>query len=147
MQPRVKRDLIGFLLFTFLTVCGTKETIIETNLEDPLVEEEVVEEAGKVDTLIYIVDRTGKKWEIGHAVVRYGFQPEKFQFGLGPHAIPPIINPEMIGPGDHGYPDEHAGFLVLGTRLEEEARAYPLGVMSAHEVVDEDFDEIVAVAY
>lgn len=97
---------------------------------------------------IIIVDRTGKKWDVTHAVKKYGFKADAFQFGLGPFAIRPILNPKMIGPGHPRYPDANRTFLVLGTRLEDEARAYPIDVMSFFEIADEKFgDTHVAVGY
>ncbi len=97
---------------------------------------------------IFIVDRTGKRWEVSHAKEKYGLQPENFQFGLGPHAIKPINNPVMIGPGDSGYPGDREQFLVLGTNIGGDARAYRIGKMSRHEVANERFGEAhVAVAY
>jgi hypothetical protein len=100
------------------------------------------------DNKIFIQDRTGKQWDVTHAVDNYGFDAGSFQFGLGPFAITPIRNPKMIGPGEQGYPDANADFLVLGTTLEGDTRAYPLNVLSGHEVADEKFGDIhVAVAY
>ncbi len=111
---------------------------------DPPQRSKVMEE----DEMIFIVDATGKKWDVTHAVRRYGFDPNKFQYGLGPFAIRPIIDPNMLSPGDPGYPEDREAFLVIGTRVEGEARAYPLDVMITHEIVDDQFGETyVAVAY
>lgn len=97
---------------------------------------------------VFIVDLTGKRWDVTHAVNQYGFLPEKFEFGLGPDAIPPILEPRMLSPGEEGYPEDSAGFPVMGTEINGESRAYPLTVMSRHEIVDELFGEQhVAVAY
>lgn len=97
---------------------------------------------------IFIVDRTGKRWDVTHAVREYGFVAREFQFGLGPTAIPPILNPTHLSPGDPGYPADQATFLTMGTEINGDARGYPLSVMSRHEVVDERFgDAHVAVAY
>lgn len=105
---------------------------------------EVLEEGEK----IFIVDETGKKWDITHAVKKYGFKPKKFDYGFGPFSIKPILNPKMLSPGDAGYPSADATFIVIGTRLAGEARAYPLSVMRRHEIADEVFgDQYVAVAY
>jgi len=85
---------------------------------------------------------------VTHAWEQYGFVPEEFQFGLGPFAIPPIMDPEMLMPGDPGYPGDSASFLVLGVFLNGAARAYPIPIMSQHEVAEERFgDTYVAVAY
>ena len=145
-------NISSFLLVALLvslSACLTDETTIEY-LQDPKPEDEEIEDdpVQRDTTQIFIVDQTGKKWEIGHAVRQYGFEPDRFEFGLGPNAIPPILEPQMIEPGEPGYPDRNSSFLILGTRLEEDARAYPLAVMAIHEIVDEDFDDLyVAVAY
>ena len=97
---------------------------------------------------IFIKDRTGKEWDVTHAVSEYGFEADKFQFGLGPNAIRPILNPKMVSPGSAGYPGNNEDFLVIGTTLSGDTRAYPLNVLSRHEVADEVFqDTHVAVAY
>ena len=51
----------------------------------------------------FITDRTGKRWDVAHAA-KYGLVPAGFQFGLGPLAIRPLIEPGMIFPGDREYP-------------------------------------------
>ena len=95
-----------------------------------------------------ITDQTGKNWDVTHAWQRYGFIPEEFQFGLGPLAIPPIMDPQMLAPGDPGYPEDSASFLTMGVFLNGSARAYPIRIMSRHEVANERFGEIrAAVAY
>ena len=97
---------------------------------------------------IVIVDRTGKEWDVTHAKRTYGMEPSKFQFGLGPRAIPPIIGASMLSPGDPNYPDDSDDFLVLGASLNGETKAYPIAKMSIKEVADEKFgDAYVAVAY
>ena len=97
---------------------------------------------------IFIEDRTGKSWDVTHAVNEYGFRPEDFQFGLGPFAITPINDPKMLSPGDAGYPDDNASFLVIGTTINGDTRAYPLEVLSRHEIANERFGNIhVSVAY
>lgn len=91
------------------------------------------------DDKIFIVDRTNKKWDITHAVNEYNFNPNAFQYGLGPFAIQPINNPEMLSPGDAGYPSSTNATLVIGTTLNHDTRAYPLDVLSRHEIVNEKF--------
>jgi hypothetical protein len=96
---------------------------------------------------VTITDRTGKRWEVGNAQ-KYGLRPGGFQFGLGPKAIRPIVNPQMALPGDNGYPSNSLSALVMGVDLNGIERAYALGVMSRHEVANEVFGEAhVAVAY
>ncbi len=95
-----------------------------------------------------ITDRTGKTWDVTHAFEKYGFIPQSFQYGLGPFAITPINNPQMLSPGDSGYPQDSDSFTILGTTLNGFTRAYPIWVMSRHEVANERFGQgHVAVAY
>ncbi len=105
---------------------------------------EVVQKEGK----IFIRDNTGKEWDVTHAVNEYGFNASSFQFGLGPFAIRPILDPQMLEPGDPNYPSSNSNFTVIGTTLNGDTRAYPLNVLNRHEIADEQFGDIyVAVAY
>lgn len=109
---------------------------------------EVVTEKQGDEEKIFIIDRDGKKWDVTHAVKKYGFVASKFQFGLGKDAIPPIRDPQFHLPGEPGYPGASQTFLVIGTRLNDDARAYPLFVLKSHEIVVEQFGDIhVSVAY
>lgn len=75
-------------------------------------------------------------------------EPSKFQFGLGPNAIRPILTPKMLSPGDTDYPDDEADFLVLGTTLNDGTRSYSIIDLTRHEIADEKFGNLhVAVAY
>jgi hypothetical protein len=97
---------------------------------------------------IFIIDYTGKRWDVTHAVNEYGFVADQFQFGLGPFAIRPILNPEMLSPGDAGYPASDESMRVIGTSLNGSVRAYPLHILISHEIADEKFGNIyVAVGY
>ncbi|MFQ5600031.1 MAG: hypothetical protein ACE5G2_05705 [Candidatus Krumholzibacteriia bacterium] len=97
---------------------------------------------------VYIVDKTGKKWDVTHAQENYGMAASKFQFGLGPNAIQPILNAPMLFPGDRGYPADDEEILVLGANVNGISRAYPINVLFGYEVADEQFgDAHVAVAY
>ena len=96
----------------------------------------------------FITDRTGKRWDVAHAA-KYGLVPAGFQFGLGPFAIKPLIEPGMIFSGERGYPSPSASTMVLGVDLNGFERAYPTWtVLSAVEVANERFGEDhVAVAF
>jgi hypothetical protein len=105
---------------------------------------DVVTEEGR----IFIVDRTAKRWDVTHAVRNYGFVASQFQFGLGPNAIRPILDPEMLSAGDPGYPTSDQTFLVIGTTVAGESRAYRIDHLNGHEVVDETFVDVhVAVGW
>ncbi len=152
----------GLLLSLSLVCCSVscEDSVVLVDLTEPgEVADDPVDDIGDDDTgddddeppenqPIFITDRTGKRWDITHAVKEYGFEPDGFQFGLGPNAIRPIIGASMICPGEDGYPADNAVTRIMGTSLNGETRAYPLDVMSYHEVAIERFGEAhVAVAY
>jgi hypothetical protein len=97
---------------------------------------------------VLIIDNTGKEWNITHAIENYGMKAERFQFGLGPNAIRPILNPKFIGPNDPGFPSASDNRLVIGFNLDGDIRAYPIDVLTRHEIADDSFGKTkVAVAY
>ena len=100
------------------------------------------------DDKIFIQDQTGKSWDITHAVNRYGFAASYFQSGLGPFALTPINDPEFLEPGEIGYPGNQETFLVIGSTINHDTRAYALDDLLLHEIVNERFDDTyVSVAY
>jgi hypothetical protein len=108
---------------------------------------EVNKEEAAVDPVV-LIDQTGKEWDITTAVHKYGFEVDRFEFGLGPRAIRPLIEPDMLSPGDFGYPAEDAPFLVIGAAIEGDIRAYGKLDLTVNEVVDEFIGGApVAVAY
>ncbi len=95
-----------------------------------------------------ITDRTGKRWDVTHAVKRYNFEADKFQFGLGPNAIPPIEEPRFFSPEDPGWPGPEQTFIVIGANINGHTRAYPTTILKSFEVVDDQFGEdYLAVTY
>ncbi len=99
------------------------------------------------DTYI-ITDRTGKEWDVTHAVEKYGFRTNSFQFGLGPDAIKPINNPVMISQDEPGYPGDNSTEPVIGLEIDGDERAYSIQVLTRHEVVNDRVGEKdVAVVY
>ncbi len=100
------------------------------------------------DSTIVIVDQTGKEWDITHAVHRYGLERDSFMFGLGPNAFTPVNMPEMLSPGQEGYPPANQKFRVIGVSIEGDARAYPITPLSSHEVVNDSVGGVhLAVTY
>jgi hypothetical protein len=89
------------------------------------------------DGRIIITDRTGKAWDITHAVETYDMDAENWNFGLGPFAIRPINNPTMRSPGEPGYPSGTSTERVIGTVQGGEARAYSIVPLSSREVVND----------
>jgi len=106
------------------------------------------EENNNAGEKIYITDKTGKKWDLTHAVEKYGFDTRNFQYGLGPFAITPINNPVMISPGEPGYPADNSTDAVIGLNIDGDARAYLIRTLSRHEVVNDRVGgKDVAVVY
>lgn len=113
-----------------------------------IVDDEPRADVQKENGRILIVDRTGKKWDVTHAVNRYGFVATEFQFGIGPNAIKPIFNPTMLRPGDAGYPPSSQDFIVIGTTIGGDSRSYSIRDLTPHEVVNEQFGDVhVAVGW
>ncbi len=136
MNLNIVNLFLCLLVTFFLTSCDVLDS------EPPGAE--VIRQDGK----ILIKDQTGKTWDITHAVENYGFDPGVFRHGLGPTAIRPIQNPQMLRPGDPGYPQSSNETVVLGANLGNDSRAYPLNVLIRHEIANEQFgNEHVAVAY
>jgi hypothetical protein len=110
---------------------------------------EVIFEPDTSDTnKIFIRDRTGKEWDVTHAVNEYDFDAKRFQYGLGPFAIQPILDPQFLSPKDPDFDSVNENELVIGTVINGVARAYPLSILRSHEIVDEKFNRTyVAVGY
>jgi hypothetical protein len=108
---------------------------------------EVKEEETPIEPVI-LIDETGKRWDVTTAVNKYGFEVDRFESGLGPRAIEPLIEPEMLSPGDSGYPAGDAPFPVIGTTINGDARAYGKLDLTDNEIVDDWVGEApVVVAY
>ncbi len=88
---------------------------------------------------ITIVDRTGKEWDITHAVSKYGMDPERFNFGLGPEAFPLIIEPDFICEGEDGYPSPTHSERILGASVNNVDKAFSIQIMSRHEAINDRF--------
>jgi hypothetical protein len=90
---------------------------------------------------IHITDQTGKVWDITHALTNYGFKPENFQFGLGPFAIKPILEPKFFSPGDNEYPREDKPHLIIPLNLNRFIRVHALHIMKIFEVANDMYLE------
>jgi hypothetical protein len=88
-----------------------------------------------VETPVGIVDRQGHSWDITSAVVKYGFDADRFQYGLGAGAIPAIVDPQMVRPVDPTFLAEDEP--VIGVVRGDDARAYPLSTLRMHEVAND----------
>ena len=113
--------LTGLLI---ATGCGDEE-IIQPEIET------------SPDGKIFIMDLTGKQWDITHAVNTYGMVQANWGHGLGQYAITPINDPVMLPPGDRGYPADDFFDIVLGVSISGDARAYSIIHLTSHEVVND----------
>ena len=97
---------------------------------------------------IYLTDMSGRQYDITYAITTLGFDHKRFSASAGPDARQPIINPQFAEPGDRGYPPAEVTTDMIGTRVDGEARAYPLAMIFRAEVVDDVFGDVpIAVAY
>ncbi len=97
---------------------------------------------------IRIVDQTEKAWDITHAVNKYRFDPEKFQYGLGISYRPAIFDPQFISPGQRGYPPPTATTIIFASGINNIFKAYPIFIMKTYEVANDRFgDSHVAATY
>ncbi len=64
------------------------------------------------------------------------FRPGEIVQVLPPDAIPAIVAPELVAAADAG--DLEDDELVIGVQIETEARAYPIRVLSAHEIANDE---------
>ncbi len=99
----------------------------------------VIREGGKT----YIVDRKGERWDVTQAET-LGFDPERFQYGIGRDAFTPLTD-SRVRKGGEPVPGH---LRVIGVAQGEEKRAYSVPRLSRHEVANSTLggDEI-AVAY
>ncbi len=133
---------MGYKLLQFLIIIMAFLFILNCSKSTPpnFSQQEIETETNDNGTgRIIIKDGTGKRWDVTHACLKYGLKPEKFQFGLGPYAILPIINPKFAEEGSPDYPNTSLEFLTLGFKMGNDIRAYPTFIMSSFEVANDWF--------
>ncbi|MBW2485850.1 MAG: DUF3179 domain-containing protein [Deltaproteobacteria bacterium] len=92
----------------------------------------VIGENGKT----YIVDRHGERWDITQAV-SIGFQPHRFQHGIGRHAFTPLDDSDFSARNDGARRNER----VIGIAEGEYANAYAVSKLWRHEVANSHIGE------
>jgi hypothetical protein len=85
----------------------------------------VLKEAEKV----YIVDRTGERWDITQAV-SLGFDPDGFDFGLGKNAFTPLDDSLLT----NNTADVPGSARVIGVADGLGAKAYTISRLMGHEI-------------
>jgi hypothetical protein len=83
------------------------------------------------DGKVYIVDRTGERWDVTQAE-SLGFKPERFRYGLGRDAFTPLDDSRL---GEYAG-DVPKRMRVIGIADEETAQAYSVSALSRHEIAN-----------
>ena len=97
----------------------------------------------KEDERIYIVDRTGQRWDITQAV-SLGFDPDGFDFGLGKNAFTPLDDSLLT----HNTADVPSSARVIGVADGSGAKAYTISRLMGHEISNSTIGkEPVAVSF
>ena len=108
-----------FLIITLSLVCS----LLYTNDSFSIVEAD--------KGTIYIVDRTGERWDITQAV-SIGFDPEGFQFGIGRNAFTTLDDTSL----SENNTDVHSSLRVLGIADSADAKAYSIPKLRGHEIAN-----------
>lgn len=90
-----------------------------------------------VKTKAVITDFDGEDWDVTYAVKYYGWKVTRFRLGVGAYSIPPVNDPPFLSPGSDGYPQDTDIQDIVGTVVDGEARAYSIGALIGHEVVND----------
>ena len=92
---------------------------------------------------IYIVDRTGERWDITQAV-SIGFDPEGFQFGIGRNAFTTLDDTSL----SENNTEAQSSLRILGIADSSDAKAYSIPKLSRHEIANSTMGATpVAAAY
>lgn len=144
MEQRRIHTVVAVSLFSFVFSVGAfaEEPAVETEaaaeVEPDLHERPIIEENGR-RLLWASEDEEGNvEWfDMTGSTV----DPHRFQFGIGKDRIDSIDRPEFVAADDPrlGARGISLETPVLGVFLNEIARAYPVKLMDAHEVVNDDF--------
>ena len=92
---------------------------------------------------VYIVDRTGERWDITQAV-SIGFNPRGFQFGIGRDSIRPLDASSL----DDNVVAVDSQARVIGVNKGPDAHAYVVRTLTRHEIANTHLGEVpIAAAY
>jgi hypothetical protein len=89
----------------------------------------------------FLVDQTGYRWDITQAV-SIGFDPKKFEFGIGKNAF----NPLEEGDFKLDSKKNHPKMRVIGVAGEGDAHAYAVDKLWRHETANTFLGSIPIVA-
>jgi len=92
---------------------------------------------------VYIIDRTGSRWDITQAV-ESGMKADSFQYGIGADAFTPLDD-SSLGSDSSDLP---SGARIIGIASGNEAKAYSVGKLRRHEIANSQISgKPVAVGY
>ena len=95
------------------------------------------------DERIYIVDRTGERWDVTQAV-SLGFDPDGFDFGLGKNAFTTLDDSLLTSDTN----DISKNARVIGVTDGSTAKAYTISRLLGHEISNSTIgSDPVAVSY
>ncbi len=85
----------------------------------------------KHDGKVFIIDRTGYKWDVTQAV-ELGFKADNFQYGIGRDAFTTLDDEDLDGSKDSLTERSR----VIGVDLEGSAHAYSVNRLRYHEIAN-----------
>jgi len=130
------RLVLPLLAVTALVACADEEPETIRNRHD----KPIVEENGRRLLWAGEDDEGAIEW---FDMTDSTIDPHRFQYGIGKDVIESIDRPEFVRADDPRLAERGVTHEteVLGVRIEGIARAYPVLVMSIHEVVNDRFGE------
>ena len=126
----MRKNLVSIVSIVFIISC------VEVSEE---AFSHVMKEGGKT----YIVDRTRNRWDVTQAE-SLGFEPDRFQYGLGKNAFTPLDDRHLADQGE----DVPGDLRVIGVAEGNDARAYSVPKLRYHEISNSTLGEKpIAVGY
>ena len=83
------------------------------------------------DDRVFILDRTGEKWDVTQAR-ELGFIPRQFQFGIGKDAFTPLVDDDLTD----SHPIKSDSTRVIGVDIAGDAHAYDVLRLAKHEIAN-----------
>ena len=89
----------------------------------------------------FLVDRTGEWWDISQAV-SIGFDPNRFEFGIGRNAFKPLDEGDWQSNSDNSP----SNLRIIGVARDRDAHAYSVNRLRYHETANTFLGETAVVA-
>jgi len=124
LRPSIGNSVFAIGLLIFISSCRTNNSVVES---------------GDADEKITLVDINNRKWDITHAVNKYGMLKEYFRFGVGFGTIASIDNPKTLSKDNPQFPKQDSSFAIFGVEIKLEQRAYSREQLQKHEILNDSF--------